>query len=978
MAMIQVQGKLSVETNNTGLNAWLILDKSEEGKIWKSSDVLSLLKEKNITFGYRPDDIDFVLKKLLEQKESPSKKMVAKGIPAKSGQPEKTEWNKFEIPAALEEDASKVYESAPDPEISRKTLLRKEIEKVVPKKGNLPFMNTRDEKVTEIINEEKVEKIVVDTTVLLKGFINEGEVIGQINSSIEGKNGQNVFGEPVAPEMPAAKVYYPGININKNSNSYTAGTSGFLRIGSNWLDILPFRNHEYSVYISEDKVSCFLDFNPGDINCSLPSIDKIKEELRDAGYPAEYLYDDEEMTDLIKNIIRRQRPKSAVPLCVNENCSVIVNINSEKTKATLNLKKGRGNGKPLILNQIIQFIKKYNFSNVDWEKIQKELQSFYHSKDLELLNYTICEGQSSKRGSDRKVTETYNSLAEETVLTLKKHISDSLKVDQDIIKKYPTLKKYDIDSILRFAYVQKDQEIATISAAEKGEDGKDIFGTKIEGIIGNDPFISILENILVSGNSIKTNLTGLLEMGEKDGNRYYRVREHHNAALKINFQDDKMKGFVSISKEYGTGLPFSLEKLVRELKTSGLKKGLKKDRVVDIYKKYKKGFPVENEMIAVGKMPSDNIESRIKINHNIPVNKFLDGLNNGKINVTVKKGHKIAELFDLGENPIDGYDVSGKVIPSSGVFDFDFKIGNNIKIEKSGKVTQLIALKNGELHFLENEFYINDKKIIHSDITRVNKNVKFPGNLIINGNVENDAVVSSGNNIQIEGYVSSSMVSADGTIVIKKGIKGRGKGILKCGDRLILNYIEHANVFAVGDINLTSSCLGSTVKSNGFFKVESQKGRIIGGLIKVKKGLKVSHVGSEKNTPTFISFGQDYVVEGKIEQEESNIKRINEQIAELDMLMNQFEREGSRKKLQKVRHKKLELIRMTEEKNLKLFNLRERFEEHFSSEIIITGFLYPGVIIESHGRTYEAEKKMKNLLIYFDPSKGKIMLKENK
>ena len=59
-------------------------------------------------------------------------------------------------------------------------------------------------------------------------------------------------------------------------------------------------------------------------------------------------------------------------------------------------------------------------------------------------------------------------------------------------------------------------------------------------------------------------------------------------------------------------------------------------------------------------------------------------------------------------------------------------------------------------------------------------------------------------------------------------------------------------------------------------------------------------------------------------------------------------------------------------RGIRLLNLREKYEEHFPSEIIIRGTIFPGVIIESHGRYYEITSKKTNIKIFFNLEKGQI------
>ena len=69
---------------------------------------------------------------------------------------------------------------------------------------------------------------------------------------------------------------------------------------------------------------------------------------------------------------------------------------------------------------------------------------------------------------------------------------------------------------------------------------------------------------------------------------------------------------------------------------------------------------------------------------------------------------------------------------------------------------------------------------------------------------------------------------------------------------------------------------------------------------------------------------------------------------------------------------KSKLLRALEARNLRVFTLRERFEEHFESEIRVRGTVFPGTVLESHGRTLEITAPKKKVVFVFDTKSGHI------
>jgi hypothetical protein len=59
-----------------------------------------------------------------------------------------------------------------------------------------------------------------------------------------------------------------------------------------------------------------------------------------------------------------------------------------------------------------------------------------------------------------------------------------------------------------------------------------------------------------------------------------------------------------------------------------------------------------------------------------------------------------------------------------------------------------------------------------------------------------------------------------------------------------------------------------------------------------------------------------------------------------------------------------------EKRSMRVFALKERFEQHFSGDVIIRGEVFPGVVFESHGRKLEINKAEKALMIVFNQETG--------
>jgi len=79
--------------------------------------------------------------------------------------------------------------------------------------------------------------------------------------------------------------------------------------------------------------------------------------------------------------------------------------------------------------------------------------------------------------------------------------------------------------------------------------------------------------------------------------------------------------------------------------------------------------------------------------------------------------------------------------------------------------------------------------------------------------------------------------------------------------------------------------------------------------------------------------------------------------------------------LARARSQKLTCIKVMEQRKLRLISLRDKFDEHVPSEVLVRGTLFPGAVLECHGRRYEVRTEKKMITLRFDPAQGKIVEK---
>jgi uncharacterized protein (DUF342 family) len=341
--------------------------------------------------------------------------------------------------------------------------------------------------------------------------------------------------------------------------------------------------------------------------------------------------------------------------------------------------------------------------------------------------------------------------------------------------------------------------------------------------------------------------------------------------------------------------------------------------------------------------------------------------------VQVKADTVIAELSEPAAEGKNGFDVKGGEIPSDKGSAFIVEHDDSIKEEALGAGKRLVAAIPGELSFDGKDLKITSNKEIQGDIGPATGSINFSGEVKITGKVLPGFAVIGGLGVSVGGTAEGALISSGGKAIIAQGIRGGGKGVVRAHTDIEAAFSEKATLMSVEDIKLTKGSILSYIKTNGKLTITAENGKLLGGVCQARNGIDAANVGSDTGGRTEISFGQDYLVKDQIGVTEEQIDKVKSDLSKVDVNIK-----ASLKKpeaLERIRAVKVKLMKNLEQLNLKVFTLREKFEEHHESELRIRGTIYPGVVIESHGRYYEVKQSRSNVVFYFDRAAGRIMEK---
>lgn len=238
------------------------------------------------------------------------------------------------------------------------------------------------------------------------------------------------------------------------------------------------------------------------------------------------------------------------------------------------------------------------------------------------------------------------------------------------------------------------------------------------------------------------------------------------------------------------------------------------------------------------------------------------------------------------------------------------------------------------------------------DLTN-NALVEFNGDVIVYGNVEAGVVINAGKSLTVEGVVESASLTAGGTVCLKRGMQGGGKGSIVAGGDVFTEFLEYTKVKAEGSIQ-SNVIMNSIITAGETITLTGKKGLIAGGNIHSMMGITCTTVGNMSEIKTNLHVGvmpemmerriavnEEYA---KLNQELDNvvasmakILRVRQQTGELS--------EQLQAHLEDLKQKKNEVYAQCMEVKQRADKLESMVMQAREAKIRVNGSIYKGVMI---------------------------------
>lgn len=422
-------------------------------------------------------------------------------------------------------------------------------------------------------------------------------------------------------------------------------------------------------------------------------------------------------------------------------------------------------------------------------------------------------------------------------------------------------------------------------------------------------------------------------------------------SIKVEISEDRMCAKARFYPPSNNGHLLMRDEIVSALVKAGVKYGLDEEAVMEFLRERKY---CTDYILAKATPPVQGHDAVITYHFNTDLTLKPKRNEDGSVDFhqldMISACHKDQLLATL--TPLDpgkpGIDVYGVIIRPNKVNNQVLRHGNKIYLSEDG--LRMYSEVDGHVSLVDGRVFVSDTYEVPADVDASTGDIEYEGNVVVKGNVITGFSVRAKGDIEVNGVVEGAYIEAGGQIVLKRGMQGMNKGILRAKGNIITKFIENAEVIAGGYVS-TESILHSKVSAKGDIIVGGKRGFVTGGEIRSGTMISVKTAGSQMGTVTLLEVGIDPRV---LEEFRELEKKIANMLAEKEKIAQALS--VLRKKMalsNQISDERKEYIKQITQNNIvldaKIKDARRKYEElrievetNTSGCIKVSDVVYPG------------------------------------
>ncbi len=217
-----------------------------------------------------------------------------------------------------------------------------------------------------------------------------------------------------------------------------------------------------------------------------------------------------------------------------------------------------------------------------------------------------------------------------------------------------------------------------------------------------------------------------------------------------------------------------------------------------------------------------------------------------------------------------GLNVFGVKIPVSRPQKERMRCGKGVTQREDGAgIVWIEADVSGRVRLNNGTLTVDDVYIIKGNLGLSTGNIKHPGTLQVEGDIEQGVTVEVGGDIAVRGMIEPCNITAGGNLSVAGGIVGQEGHRIEVGGGVQARYLRDVTIDAIGDVNAGNEISHSYIRTLG--RVLVSGGRLAGGTTIARGGITAGQAGAAGATGTLLVAGVDYLIEPRVAHLEEDL-----------------------------------------------------------------------------------------------------------
>lgn len=452
----------------------------------------------------------------------------------------------------------------------------------------------------------------------------------------------------------------------------------------------------------------------------------------------------------------------------------------------------------------------------------------------------------------------------------------------------------------------------------------------------------------------------------------------------IIIERDLLKAYLEVVPPTGGGNPCNMDMVKQALAEKHVSYGIDEDSIGEALGEKNWGYKI---LVAEGKAPVNGKDAKLIYKFPLPSERIGPKVDEkGNVNYhdlglihNVKMGELLVEKIP-GDDGTPGISILGNEIPAKKGKDIRLPRGSNTVADDDE--LHLYATIDGHVTIVDNKVMVNPVLNIVRDVDFSTGDIDFVGNVCINGNINSGFKVNAGGDVEVRGFIEGAEVTAVGSILVRGGITGCMKTLIKARDSIHARFVENSRLDAGRDVVIREAIMQSCIKAGESVKVSDRKALIVGGSVQAGREVEAKVIGSQLATQTIVEVGvnphlrDEYQMLNRAKDEKKKTMDIlnhNLQVFQRSGISPENISERKRMELIKILDNLKSLRQELEQITDRIVTIESEFQKTQAAKVRILEIVYPGVRISIGQAIYIVNDPIKYSEFILDQGEVRLM-----